>query len=360
MPVFPSSVAGTNIHHSEHLKRAHSLLYVCSDCNTHLHSITSKLDLKALKKDHRSKCGKEESRKTSEVLRMTQEQHVRWMKWNKEDVESTPKERKPPKSWRKIYKSLYPEEAAQGYPAMCHGGETAADSGDATADGCVDMVLDEEETYNVNDHHDNQSVYRDVTALAEGSPETTPQNNDLTNDMDFMGQSYRYYPDMMAATAGHPPYNNMNPEDVDQFTHRHSHQRTLMNLHEPPYMSPSSGSHGVPSLVTGSTGTSMPLDQQPPYYRPAATSTHGESVGGWPMPISELDDDQVFLMGVTADRVLLGVGSGMEKEQVHRGSNDNDDNGNGTNGDIEPSFLHLMQDNRHSYGVNARRFHFNQ
>lgn len=116
---------------SEHLKRVHSSLYICTDCEEYTYPIVPNKTLATLRKDHEAGCkGKPRSGENDDndndddgneigakaAVRMTKDQENRWKQWKDMKVPFVMGEKKPQTSWRKIHKSLFP--GAQTFPSM--------------------------------------------------------------------------------------------------------------------------------------------------------------------------------------------------------------------------------------------------
>lgn len=107
---------------SEHLRRAHSLKYVCRICQNHHYPVTSEKNLGILKKEHEAVCRPQGRAAATSIeaisthARMTEEQHQRWMNWSGMDVPLVQGEPPAYLAWRKIYKAIHPD--AQTYPVL--------------------------------------------------------------------------------------------------------------------------------------------------------------------------------------------------------------------------------------------------
>jgi len=118
---------------NEHLKRVHSLEYICTRCKKHKYAIVPSKTLKNLKKVHEEEeCegegvapanvggqatngravgdnvhgAKNNDNEVAVDVRMTEEQENRWKKWKEMGVSEIKGEPKPQTSWRRIGKSL--------------------------------------------------------------------------------------------------------------------------------------------------------------------------------------------------------------------------------------------------------------
>lgn len=107
---------------SEHIKRVHSLEYTCRFC-MHSYGVVSSETLKVLKKEHEpictrgapSQCGAR-SRKASDPVRMTEQQHEAWKGWSRHKLEPIDGELPAEESWRKIYRCIFKEDRT--HPSM--------------------------------------------------------------------------------------------------------------------------------------------------------------------------------------------------------------------------------------------------
>ncbi|CAM1508898.1 Fc.00g026370.m01.CDS01 [Cosmosporella sp. VM-42] len=124
---------------NEHLTRVHSLKYWCLRCKRKF-PILKDEDLRVLKRDHLS-CEekpwpKDKEEWVSQIL-MSEDQYNQWRVWNTMEVqrllaEDTKKEKKSIWSWRKIYKSLYPDtlEFPSPFPDTVLGDTSMSSIGD--------------------------------------------------------------------------------------------------------------------------------------------------------------------------------------------------------------------------------------
>lgn len=100
--------------HSEHLKRVHSLKYVCRSC-TYSYTVVPEKHLRTLKREHEAACEpgrrlESGTRPASGPVRMTETQDKSWKKWRKQEVQPIAGESPAARRWRKIYKCIFPED----------------------------------------------------------------------------------------------------------------------------------------------------------------------------------------------------------------------------------------------------------